>query len=122
MYTLVAVDCTTLLILVILSYQLASYLVLECGFPILLGFNYMLARRRLRKEDALVREDDGQPPSDVFWLYTGATGYFAGTLYGLLCILVGKFPVASLPVLLVPFLLGLHFLRAARKIRSRKLE
>jgi len=122
MYAMVAGDVLFVVALVMFSHLLASALLLACGLPALLTFNYLLVRRRPGVHDSAPGEGEPGACHNALWLYTGSALFIGGALYGLALFCAGQLPWLLLPVLLVPLLLAFYLLRAARRAGAGKAE
>jgi hypothetical protein len=118
-HTLLLADVLFVVALVGLYAFLKSILLLACGLPLLLGFNYLYLHRKLCKP----RHDTGlrqaTPAGGALSLYVVSAIFLCGTAYGVGLFSTGELPPAFLPTLVFPFVFGLYLLRQARKARSR---
>ena len=119
-HTLVVADVLFLVALVGLYAFLNSILLLACGLPLLVGFNYLYLHRKVCK----LRPETGSrqttpPPGAALSLYVVSAIFLCGTAYGVGLFSIGELPSAFLPVLLFPFVFGLYLLRQARKAGRR---
>ena len=121
-YLMVAVDLLVVLGLVIVSRLLTSNLVLGCGLPTALAFNYVLLRRKRKIARSVPRPHEPTLRRNVFYLYAGSAIYIACPLFGLALFWVGDLPWKLLPLLLIPLSLGFYYLRAARRAGDRKTK
>lgn len=121
-YMIVLAD-VFLIVAVVGSYALLnSFLILICGLPLLLGFNYLCLRWRLRKFRPGSELSQGSPSGSALPLYLMALVFFTGTAYGVVLFSAGELSIALFPVLAIPFGFGLYLLRQARKLRVRPPE
>jgi hypothetical protein len=117
---MVAVDFLFVLGLAGLSRMLGSTLLLACGLPALLSFNYLFLRRKPKIPVMELRPEEPAPRQPAFSLYACSAIFFVGTLIGLVRFAEGELPWELLPLLLVPLSLAIYLLRVARRAGVRK--
>jgi hypothetical protein len=101
---------------------LNSFLLLVCGLPLLLGFNYLYLRQKMSRLRPVTALRKGEPAGGAVSLYTMSVVFFGGAAYGVYLFSTGELPLALVPVLVVPVGFGLYLLRQARKVGARPAE
>lgn len=121
-YAMIAVDAVFLFLLILAVQNKPTYLPLAAAIYLLIVLisNSLFLRRKVRLAGRPSAEQGREGHTSGFSLYAASIIFFAGTVYGVFMFIHGDLPGKGLPILLVPFSLGVYILRTARRNRVQK--
>ena len=119
MYVIAAADAAAGLVAVFLSRLFSVALISAVCLPMLLVFNVLFLRYKLRVADRALPAEATRGRPRGSYLYACSAIFFVGTIYGLLMTAEGELPRIALPLLLVPLTLAIYCLRTVLKAKSR---